>query len=154
MRRLFTTLIFLLISFASDAAQTVRIAYLNYPPYFIEGPDEAHPSGVLVDYWEKTVAPAAKLKIEWVGPLSLPRAVVMMKNGKVDVLCAVPLALAQKEGFFLPPKLTFKTRQGIIVLKDNEKNEIKSVKELKGKIIGKLGGGYLPPFLTGCRNSF
>ncbi len=125
----------------------VRVAYTPYPPFVIEGSNPSQPRGVFIDYWEKQIAHKAKLKLEWVGPISLARAKMMVLNGDAGALASIPMDSAEKEKFVYSPKVKFFTHQAIIVRANEDLKEIKTPTDLKGKTIAKLRAGFDSPFL-------
>lgn len=142
------------LSFMSFSAPktSLRIAYSVYPPFVMEGAEPSAPRGVIVDYWEKEIAPLANLKIEWIGPLSYLRAKKMTLSGDADAIYLVPTSVADDEKFLYSKKVKFTTRQGVAVLKDEPLLTLEGL-DLKGKNIGKFAGGHIPSFLKDSKAS-
>lgn len=143
---LFFAILFIgLRSLAITAPEVVRVTYVTYPPFVIETEDPKRPIGAIVDYWEKVLAPEGKFTIEWVGPLSYPRALQQVQEGSVDAIVSIPMDIAEKRGIRYSKSIDFSARQGILMLKNEKFQGTVEPGAFKGKVFAMLGGGRVPP---------
>src|SRR4051812_44846536 len=103
-------------SFSAELPE-LRVSYFSYPPFIIETDKSGSPRGAWVAYWEEVYAPAAKVKIKWVGPNSYPRARREATDGNVDAIAAVAVSLAEAEGLRYPKNFRVMTPRALVVLK-------------------------------------
>lgn len=131
----------------AEEMPTLRVDYFNYAPH-ITTDKNGKPFGPLVEVWEKHLAPQGGFKIKWVGPTPFARMLGSMKTGETaDVWAQLVGNKERFENYDFPEHAICKARQWIYVRKDDPLQEIKSYEDVKGKLIGKLLGGYLPPFM-------
>jgi ABC-type amino acid transport substrate-binding protein len=148
--RLFLSFVVLFIglrSLAIAAPEVVRVTYVTYPPFVIETEDPKRPSGAIVDYWEKVLAPEGKFVIEWIGPLSYLRALQQVQDGSVDAIVSIPMDIAEKRGIRYSKSIDFSARQGILMLKSEKFQGTVEPEALKGKVLAMFGGGRVPSSL-------
>ncbi|OFZ29069.1 MAG: hypothetical protein A2622_13335 [Bdellovibrionales bacterium RIFCSPHIGHO2_01_FULL_40_29] len=136
------------------AADTVKVGYFVYPPHLIPTKNNKAPIGAAVDVIEKYVAPKAKLKVEWVGPLPYARLLTMLDSGEIDAIGLTVSTPERQKKYHFSKNAPLWGVQGIVALKGAQPDKIAKGEDLKGKIIGKLLGGYLPEFLEKNKNHF
>lgn len=132
----------------------VQVVYTDFPPYVISQPDPAKPRGVSVEVWEKYIAPAAHIKVEWVGPVSFVRAISLLKSGKVDAIFGAMISTSNQQGFIYPEKFRTWVRPGLMVLKKTHLEKITSGKDIADKSIGFMAGTPLGSFFGNPKTSY
>ena len=129
------------------AEDVLRVAYFNYPPH-ITTDKNGKPYGPLVDVWEQHMVKHGGFKIKWVGPIPFVRLLSDMKTGEqADVWAQLVGNKERFEWYDFPPAQICEARQWLYVRADEPLAVITGVEDLTGKTLGKLTGGYLPPFM-------
>ncbi|MFD1623755.1 substrate-binding periplasmic protein [Azospirillum griseum] len=124
----------------------VRVGYFDYPPT-IATDKAGKPYGPLVEIWEKHLAPRGGFTVQWVGPEPFARLLDSARKGDIDAWCQLFPNKERREWFDFPTIPIGSFNQVIWVRQDNPMTEITSVDDIKGKPIGKLLAGFLPPFM-------
>lgn len=128
------------------AADKIKVGYFVYPPHLIQGSDVASPKGAAVDVIEKIIAPKADIKVEWVGPVPFARLLTMLEAGEIDMIGLSVSNKERQEKFIFTQNAPLWGKQGLLVLKSEAIDSIKTPADLKGKTISKLLKGNLPKF--------
>ena len=130
----------------NQAADKIKVGYFVYPPHMIQGATATAPKGAAVDVMEKIIAPKADIKVEWVGPVPFARLLTMLEAGEIDMIGLSVPNKERLEKFIFTQNAPLWGKQGLLVLKTEPIDSIKSADDLKGKTISKLLKGNLPKF--------
>ena len=128
------------------APLNVRVVYYIYPPHIFE--EDGQLRGAATEVWAK-VAQKAGLEIEWIGPVPFRRAQYMLETGEVDAIMRLAKTPEREKLFVYSKEAPMWGHQGIAVLKDEPKNEIRKAEDLYDKTIGMIDGGIVPDFMVG-----
>ncbi|OUR95486.1 hypothetical protein A9Q84_16770 [Halobacteriovorax marinus] len=134
-------IIFTIISFTQCAygkSEVIKMGFYTVEPHTIVCEKPNKPCGAMVEYVEKYLAPNLKIKIDWVGPMSILRAVEQLLKKKID---SFPLAgkivgSSNKNFAELTKNKTHGGKWFLMTTKNFKKKEIQSSKDLYGLNIG------------------
>lgn len=136
-----------LLSSVGDGAEPVKIVKVisfDVPP--LVSYKDGTPSGIMIDFLEDVVK-EAHLKIEWVGPAPPARAPLELEKGEADILMATA-KVAGRSSFGDYSKIPLSHITPVLLVSQmTPEKEIKSAKDLNGKVIGAPLGATLSPFL-------
>ena len=128
------------------ADDTVNIGFFEMQPWIVPH-QGGKPTGLAVDYWEKTLAPAMNVTLKWSGPTPMLRLLQQLEAGEIDAVVILSKT-PEREKLFVYPKLSFVQFQPTLaVLKESRLAAVKSASDLAGVRIGYQQGGFVPPFL-------
>jgi polar amino acid transport system substrate-binding protein len=128
------------------AADEVRVVYYNYAPHLITdqlGAKESAPKGPIPDIWEKHIAPAAKLKVKWIGPVPFPRAMAMVESGEADAIDMAAKTPDREPKFIYSSLPIVMSTTGLVVKKSEPLRAIRSIADIGSKSIGLLTNSVL-----------
>jgi polar amino acid transport system substrate-binding protein len=131
----------------ASAQNTIRIGYFELKPYAIPQPGGQPPIGASVDYWNTIVAPAMKVKVEWVGPNPMLRLLSQMESGEIDAVLVLARNPDREKKFLYPTTPSLLFRPTIAVNKDSPLKEIKTQNDIAGMTLGTAQGAVVPDFV-------
>jgi ABC-type amino acid transport substrate-binding protein len=150
-------LFFLTAGTSAHGADKLKVLYYNFPPHVItegDGIKPGAPKGTAVDVWEKYVAPAAGVEIEWVGPIPFARALSLLEDGEADAIIFASKNPEREPKYIWPKVPHILDSTGLVVKKSDPLKRIESVKDIQGKSIAKNNSGYIVPFLSKNKDKF
>ena len=149
MRKVQILLFFFLLLLCTPASgkDILKIGYFYLEPFIMEEEGAPDPIGVSVDYWEKLVAPAMGVQIEWVGPLPITRMYYYLETGDIDTIFIVVKNPDREKKYLFSSRPFFKMHACLWVLKESPLVSIRDIKQLNGWRIGFVEGSQINPFL-------
>ncbi|MFH2130136.1 MAG: transporter substrate-binding domain-containing protein [bacterium] len=142
--------LFILLIFPIFAhGQTLKMGYLSLMPHIIV--EKGNHTGALVDYWEKHVAPAMGVRVEWVGPLPPNRLFQALEKGQINAIAFLGKSKARAEIYDYPEQSFYSSTSGIAVLNSYPDSKISSIDELIQFKIGYFSKGVKPPLMQDKR---
>ncbi len=130
-------LITLMIAFfaVNAPAEQIKVAYLTVPPTILSK-EGGEPIGALAAYWRE-MAGKMGVSIKWVGPMTVPRVLHLLKKQEVDASVIAVKRKIYTDVSLLPQKPFIVTKTVICVHKDTKLNKIENwmeLNELQGRI--------------------
>jgi ABC-type amino acid transport substrate-binding protein len=140
------------LTLASGAAakEVITIGYFELPPWVTTQPG-GKPSGLAVEYWEKTLAPAMAVSVDWVGPISLLRLLQKLEAGELDAGLIMSKAGVREKILAYPTSPFVEFQPTLAVLQQSTIAKVQSAADLAGKRIGYFPGAVVPPLLKDSR---
>lgn len=149
MKRALSFVLMAAFAVATPAQETIRIGYFDIKPWVI--PQAGSPTGAAVEYWEKTLAPAMQVKVEWVGPTSMMRLLKQLENGEIDAAVVLSRTPEREKLYRYPAVPYVKFHPTLAVAKSSRLTAINGQSDLDGLRVGFQQGGFIPPFLKTSR---
>jgi polar amino acid transport system substrate-binding protein len=147
-----------LLPLASRAGQptpaTINVGIFTVAPFIVANNGEA-PHGVLVDFFDREIAPRMGVKFNWLPPVTVARLEQNLIRGSVTftpILASTPERTTSKIQFVRDQYIRFDPC--IAVLPEYRLAAIKSPADLAGMHIGWVQSGALPNFLSGSDAKF
>ncbi len=145
MKRLFLIIAALVMAASAVSAQqqTIRIGYFENQPWVI--PQEGkEPTGAAIDFWQTIVAPALKVKVEWIGPIPMLRMLDDLSKGNIDAILILGKNPEREKLYIYPTTPCIYFKAGIAVLKENPLAKVEKQEDLFGMRIGYVAGAIVP----------
>ena len=134
--------------------ESVTVGVFDVAPFVVAGPD-GRPRGILIDYFDKEVAPRMGVRFKWTDPVSVARLEQNLINGKVlftPILAKT--AAREKAKLIFAGNVDIKFEPCIAVRADHPLTTITSTADLAGMTIGWVRSGAIPAFLRDDRIKF
>lgn len=132
--------------------EVIKVGIFDLKPHLYKNTATNQPAGASIAYFTK-VATEMKYKVNWIGPLPLPRLIEMLKYGKVDATLMMTKN-PEREGFlYYPDSPYFPVKSILIVKRENTLNKITKIDDIKGLRIGYFTGANMTPFIKDNLNS-
>jgi polar amino acid transport system substrate-binding protein len=138
----------MVVCLAGFGQERLKIGYFYLEPFIIEKAGALEPIGVSVDYWEKLIAPAMGVTIEWVGPLPIARMYQSLDKGLVDAVFIVVKNPDREKKYLFPAKPYGLGHASLWVLKGSPLQKLARVRQLYNWRIGFVEGSVINPFLA------
>lgn len=129
-------------SFCKDK---IKIGYFDLKPHTIFE-NNTH-SGGIVEFWEKFLAPAMDVEIEWSGPLPPVRLFDALDKGEINAIALLAKNADRVAKYDFPAEPFFLMKAGVAVLKDNKLAAVSGPSSLFGMTLGFFKDGFIPPSL-------
>ncbi len=139
---------------ASKAVPVINVGVFNIAPFVMANAGEA-PHGVMVDFFDREIAPRMGVKFQWQPPVTVARLEQNLIRGTftfTPILTLTPARVAAKIRFAGRNYIHFEPC--IAVLPDHRLNAIRTVSDLDGMSIGWVQSGALPEFLNDPKVKF
>lgn len=130
--------------------EVVKVGVFTLAPYVVAGPDG--PSGALVEFFDKEIAPRMGVRFDWQRPMTTARLERSLMSGAVTftpVFAKTPARLRARLRFAGEPYI--KLDPCIAVLPESPIVNIDSPADLAGISIGWVQAGALPSFMLDRR---
>ncbi len=138
-----------LMTFQMIFAETIKIGYFKLEPHTMVV-DGKH-TGALVDYWEKYLAPAMNVKVEWEGPIPPLRLMKKLETGDINVIALLAKNKERAKKFDYPETSFYRMTSAIAVAKDNPLNKINTIEDIIEMKMGFFKKGFKPPVMRDPR---
>ncbi len=115
---------------AANGKETIKIGYFKLEPHCMFE-NNVH-GGALIDLWEKHLAPAMDVEIEWQGPLPPNRLFLALKEGELNSIALLAKNDEREKTFDFPKEMFFAMEAGIAMLKEYKLEKINAADDLFG----------------------
>lgn len=130
--------------------EVVKVGVFTLAPYINTGPDG--PTGALVDFFDKEIAPRMGVRFDWQRPMTTARLESSLASGAVTftpIFAKTPARLRARLRFAGEPYV--RLDPCIAVLPDSPITSIDSPADLRGVTVGWVQAGALPSFMLDRR---
>ena len=130
--------------------EVVSVGVYTVAPYVVSGPQG--PTGVLIDFYDKEVAPRMGVRFKWERPVTIARLEQSLINGRVaftPILARTRLRERSRLRFSDETYIHFDPC--IAVLPDSPLRDVTSPAGLSNMTVGWVQAGALPPFMLDKR---
>ena len=122
-------------------------------PFVNPGPGEPH--GVLIDFFDREIAPRMGVRFEWERPMTVARLENSLISGRVmftPILGKTPAR--QSAGIYFSGDVHIRLDPCLAVLPARPLRGVTAPGDLAGRTIGSVQSGALPPFMRDKRIQF
>ncbi|MES2319385.1 MAG: hypothetical protein V4631_18045 [Pseudomonadota bacterium] len=128
----------------------VKVGVFAMTPFVTAGPDL--PSGVLIDFFDKEIAPRMGVRFQWERPMTMARLENSLVTGRVmftPILARTPGR--ERARIYFAGDVHIRLEPCLAVLPDSPLQAVASPADLAGLSIGWVQAGALPPFMLDKR---
>lgn len=147
------TVAYLAPAHAAPAPEVVKVGVFSMSPFVNPGPGRPH--GVLIDFFDREIAPRMGVRFQWERPMSMARLESSLVNGSVmftPILGKTPNR--EKAGIVYAGDVYFSLDPCLAVLPDSPLRKVASAADLANITIGWVQSGALPVFMQDKRIHF
>ncbi len=124
-----------LYSSAGFAGEVLKMGYFMLQPHTYSEGKDAPAKGAGIEYFNN-VAAEMGYKVEWVGPLPLPRLTEYLREGKIDGTVGFPKFPVFEKFLYYPQQHVYMAQPSLGVSVKNSVAKVQSVNDIKGFRIG------------------
>lgn len=137
----------------APALEIVKVGVFTMPPFVNPGPGAPH--GVMVDFFDREIAPRMGVRFQWERPMTVARLENSLAGGGVTftpILGKTPAR--EKAGIHFAGDVHISFDPCLAVLPDSPLQRVSSAADLAGLSIGWVQAGALPSFMQDKRIQF
>jgi ABC-type amino acid transport substrate-binding protein len=138
---------------AAPALEVVKVGVFSMSPFVNPGPGAPH--GVMVDFFNREIAPRMGVRFQWERPMTVARLERSLANGSVmftPMLLKTPAR--EKAGIRFAGDVHLSLEPCLAVLPDSPLQHVSSPADLANLTIGWVQAGELPSFMRDARIRF
>jgi ABC-type amino acid transport substrate-binding protein len=138
---------------AAPALEVVKVGVFSMSPFVNPGPGA--PSGVMIDFFNREIAPRMGVRFQWERPMTMARLERSLANGSVMFTpILLKTAAREKAGIRFAGDVHISLDPCLAVLPDSPLRHVSSPADLANLTIGWVQSGALPPFMQDKRIRF